>query len=520
MTENPYTVLGIGVAELKGRVRDYETLCRRIETDLNNNISVIGAKYMGKTVLLNALQNHFTGESEKFSVCIYWNLSHYTPADDEDFYSQFGKHLSQPLETINEEFKEYFSETPVYDEIRGAFEFCKKNGIKILVFMDSLDKLLSYGNLTRNVWDNLLTLVNLSSLSIVTGSRKKLRDIVGGESANSQFWGIFSHPHLLNPFDENDWENLLKPFSTRAVQFDADAKNELAHCTGGSPIIASEICRQVWNDSPDNSTVNKTGIVKATDDFSFEACEWFREIWNDCENEQKETLALIANGNLQKYDEVQPGLLPDLKRKGFIYKEGDDVKLFQLIGNYIRIYQSNVTELNRLFGKEDDFKKNIKSILELRLAQIQNCDETLLRKVKYAVEKLRWDPEESLKDIRDIAKRAFDLIWNKQFAGRTIPANVTDDWQNIDGINYPPQGRIDDGAYQCRVLDLLTNPSRNSSTPTSISRMTYSKLNFLFECGNFATHIRDYSYPINDEFAYTVCLTAVEMCEQLTKDLA
>jgi hypothetical protein len=518
MNENPYTVLGIGVAELKGRVRDYQTLCRRIETDLNNNISVIGAKYMGKTVLLNALKNHFSSESEKFAVCIYWNLSHYTPADDEEFYSQFGKHLSKPLEAINEEFKEYFSETPSYEEIRGAFEFCKKQGIKILVFMDSLDKLLSYGNLTRNVWDNLLTLVNLSSLSIVTGSRKKLRDIVGGESANSQFWGIFSHPHLLSPFDENDWDNLLKPFSTRAVEFDADAKNELAHCTGGSPIIASEICRQIWSSSSDNSTVDKAGVAKATDDFSFEACEWFGEIWNDCEIEQKETLALVANGSLQKYDEIQPALLPDLQRKGFIYKEGEDVKLFQLVERYIRTYQSNVTELNRLFGNEDDFKKNAKSILELRLAQIQNCDETLIRKVKYAVEKLRWDPEESLKDIRDIAKRAFDLIWNKQFAGRTIPASFTNDWGRIDGMNNPPQGYIGDSAYQCRVLDYLTDP--NKSGATTVSRMTYGYLNFLFECGNFATHIRDYPYPINDEFAYTVCLTAVEMCEQLTKDLA
>jgi hypothetical protein len=518
MNGNPYTVLGIGVAELKGRVKDYQTLCRRIETDLNNNISVIGAKYMGKTVLLNALKNHFSDESEKFAVCIYWNLSHYTPANDEEFYSQFGKHLSAPLGTINEEFKEYFSETPIYDEIRGAFEFCKDKGIKILVFMDSLDKLLSYGNLTRNVWDNLLTLVNLSSLSIVTGSRKKLRDIVGGESANSQFWGIFSHPHLLNPFDENDWENLLKPFSNCAVQFDSDAKNELARCTGGSPIISSEICRQIWEDSTDNSTVSKAGITKAADDFSFEACEWFGEIWNDCENEQKETLALVANGRLQKYDEIQPNLLPDLHRKGFIYKQGEDVKLFQLVEKYIRIYQSNITELNRLFGKEDDFKKNIKSILELRLAQIQNCDETLYKKVKYAVEKLHWNPEESLKDIRDIAKRAFDLIWDKQFAGRNIPVSFTDDWRRMDGMNYPPQGTIHDNAYQCRVLDYLTDP--NKSGATNISRMTYSKLNFLFECGNFATHIRDYSYAINDEFAYTVCLTAVEMCEQLTKDLA
>lgn len=495
MSENPYTVLGVGTAELKGRVRDFETLCRRIETERNDNISVIGAKYMGKTVLLNALQNHFSNESEKFSVCIYWNLSHYTPADDEEFYCQFGKHLSAPLGKINNEFNEYFSETPVYEEIRGAFEFCKENGIKILVFMDSLDKLLSYGNLTRNVWDNLLTLVNLSSLSIVTGSRKKLRDIVGGESANSQFWGIFSHPHLLNPFDDNDWENFVKPFSTRAVEFDDSAKGELVICTGGSPIIASEICRQIWNDTPDNSAVNDTGITKAVGDFSFEACEWFSEIWNDCENEQKETLALIAIGSLQKYDEIQPGLLPDLHRKGVIYKESDQVKLFRLIEKYIRVYQSNVTELNRLFGKEDNFKKNIKSILELRLAQIQNCDETLFRKVKYAVEKLHWNPEESLKDIRDIAKRAFDLIWDKQFAGRTIPANVTDDWLNIDRIPNPPRGRIDDGAFQCRALDLLTNPSKNSSVPTSISRMTYSYLNFLFECGNFATHIRDYTAP-------------------------
>jgi hypothetical protein len=518
MNENPYTVLGVGIAELKARVKDFQTLCHRIETERNNNISVIGAKYMGKTVLLNALKNYFSGESEKFAVCIYWNLSHYTPANDEEFYSQLGKHLSEPLGKINEEFKEYFSEPPTYDEIRGAFEYCKDNGIKILVLMDSLDKLLSYGNLTRNVWDNLLTLVNLASLTIVTGSRKRLRDIVGGESANSQFWGIFTNPHILSPLDNDDWENLLKPFSTRSIEFDGSAKNELANCTGGSPIIASEICRQIWSNSSDNSTINDAGVTKVADDFSFEACEWFNEIWNDCENEQKETLALLANGNLRKVDEIKPGLLPDLQRKGFIYRQGDEVKLFHLIERYIQIYQSNVTDLNRLFGNKDDFKKNFKHIIELRLAQIQNCDETLLRKVKYAVEKLQWDPEESLKDIRDIAKRAFDLIWDKQFSGRMIPTSFTDDWRNIDRMPNPPQGRINDDAFQCRVLDFLTNPNKSGYTP--ISRMTYSYLNFLFECGNFAMHIRDYSYPINDEFAYTVCLTAVEMCEQLTKDLA
>ena len=62
-----------------------------------------------------------------------------------------------------------------------------------------------------------------ASLRLVTGSRKRLRELCKTEdSRTSDFWEIFyDTPLMVGCLEEEDWEDFLHPFESRAIAFDS-----------------------------------------------------------------------------------------------------------------------------------------------------------------------------------------------------------------------------------------------------------------------------------------------------------
>ena len=73
-----------------------------------------------------------------------------------------------------------------------------------------------------------------------------------------------------------------------------------------------------------------------------------------------------------------------------------------------------VADLQRLFRTREDFDRNIRGLLELRLANVasQNADEALVSYLQSAIRDLDSNPELSLKLVRGIASRAMAIVWD------------------------------------------------------------------------------------------------------------
>lgn len=524
MTENPYKVLGTTVSELFGREKDLQKIRRRLEKPAPDNVSVIGSKFIGKTVFLHALRQYFKNNKTNFNACIYWNLAHgTTPTTDEDFYRAFGRELSKAENQLDSSYRNYLSDNTDFLEIKDFIEMLHEAGLKVLVIMDSLDTFLGDVDLSRNLWDRLRSLTEMSSLRFVTGSRKKLREIVGSPDARvSPFWNIFGDsPQTLAPFDADDWQRIFAPLERRGIAFQSGGNTEVINLTGGIPILAAAFCRRLWNENSDDTTLPREGIIESTEKFVDDKRDVIEDLWSDCDDVEKGIVADLANGRSLKVAEVSHKSLLSLKNRGFVTEKDRELKLCRAIESFVRSYNPEVGELRRILGTEEDFKRRMIEILRLRLEQLQGVDEDLLTSLDFAIKKLN-QPARCIGEIRGLINRAFSVIWQSEIPGGTIPADWTSGWSSYDSEGNirernPPSGNIPTGGGQkCYLLSLMTDSRKAGNT--KVSRSTYFMVDYLQSVGDFGQHLENEIVPI--EFAYIACLAAIEMCDQLTKDLS
>jgi len=210
-----------------------------------------------------------------------------------------------------------------------------------------------------------------------------------------------------------------------------------------------------------------------------------------------------------------------LKQRGFVREKGSELKACRTIEQYVKTYKPQATELPRLFSRAVDYNRNIKSVIKLRFGQLDQVDERLIEHIRFAIEKLD-KPYLFVNEIRSLVNRAFTVIWASDLPDGRIPAEWTAGWRQLDRNGRPiernpPEGIIpDEGGRQCYLLSLMTDSRRAGET--RISRPTYFMLNYLQSIGDFGQHLGNSHVP--DGFTYTVCLTAIEMCEQLSRDLS
>ena len=74
----------------------------------------------------------------------------------------------------------------------------------------------------------------------------------------------------------------------------------------------------------------------------------------------------------------------------------------RFIGRIAGSRQSDISGARSHFERPEDFHANIRTVLELRLSQVQGGDSELLKFVRRAVKHLPDEPDEALGSARDI----------------------------------------------------------------------------------------------------------------------
>ncbi len=101
MTANPYPVPGVHIPTLRGRQKIVDVMIRHLTKPTPDHISVIGPQFIGKTVLLKGLWEHFSKERSQYATALYWDVRHGAPATDRDFYHAFAVRLQQAIEPVD-----------------------------------------------------------------------------------------------------------------------------------------------------------------------------------------------------------------------------------------------------------------------------------------------------------------------------------------------------------------------------------------------------------------------------------
>lgn len=507
-------------SKLIGRLNILDEILTAITKPVPDHIQVVGPRYSGKTVILKKLKEIVISEDRsEYSCVLLWDLGHITPKSDLEFLSQFATNLSEAIKDKFPDYSEHLksSKDTFQQDIAEVLD-ALNDETKILVIFDGFDKALSSDKLTRNLWDQLRELAQNKSLTLITASRKSLRELIRNpEAQTSDFWNIFlSTPIRVDCFDENEISDILTNHCQ--VEFDKGALTELINGTNGSPVVLLEVLNYLL-DGHDYSKVTNALVQEAVVG-SFESVQnYIDDLWHDCSPTTQDTIRLLVEES-----EIQGACQSDktsIVEKGFARPSGSKlIKPSRILQTYLGGLANEKGAIDRLFSNEEAFAQNFNHVLSKRLSQISNIDHDLNRYLQRSMEDLPNHPSVCLSGIRGILDKCFDIIWNAEFGGKVIPDGHFDTW------NYHKEHEslqefktsFPQGAKRLKLLKALTTPERSNPLSKVVSKSTYVAINALYPFGDFGQH-QEGEY-ISLQMVYSSIFLAVELVASLQNDLA
>ena len=141
------------------------------------------------------------------------------PTSDDAFKRRLAEEVRAALQPHRPELSEWleFEDEGIHELLVLVFDDLEKSDARLLVVLDGFDYALAGAGLTRNLWDQLRSLAQKTSLRFVTGSRCPLRELCRTEETRtSDFWEIFyDTPIRVVALDDADWGPFLAAASGR-----------------------------------------------------------------------------------------------------------------------------------------------------------------------------------------------------------------------------------------------------------------------------------------------------------------
>lgn len=510
-----------------GRQRIFERIIANLLKPTPQHISLVGPRFSGKSVVLGALAEKMRSEAA-FDFVLEWDLGHQTPESDDDFLHLFREKLAAALLPGEAEYADYLQSAGAgYEELREVIDALGKNGKKVLALWDGFDRPLRAGQLTRNLWDNLLELCRQEAFLVVTASRRKLQELIqDGKSATSDFWQVFEVVRLP-PFDPDDLAAFASALPDHS--FESGAMTELANWSGGiPPVLACLLNRLVEAKSSGvitNGDVNR--IVAEPDE---KLSDILQHLWSDCSGPAADLFRVLAHQSECAVAPAGKAERDALVEMGLARKDGK--KLYcgcRLMQRHVADQGQGASVLGRLFGEWADYRRNIRGILERRIAQIDRFDERLIHMVERAIEEIPNHPGICLGNLSHIEDRAFDLIWERELdRERVLPQEAVNYWTVAPRISHrfvKSRMEADDWTMpeerseQLAALQYLTGSHYDFKKATAryVSKDVYVLMNALHCFRNRSQHSG--GQVIGLEIAISGVMLCTELVACLARDL-
>lgn len=483
-----------------------------LESLSKHNISVVGRRHYGKSVLLK----HIAGEARKsmrFDQVVEWDLRHFTPQDDSEFFREMcEKMASQLVGQLACDARDFLSDK--YEQtaatIRAFLEILEGEGQILLLVMDGMDDPLSSSGLSKGVWDHLCSFTDKGSLRILAGSRRKLRELcMNPASRTSDFFRRFEDPvTVLGAFSADELSEYLEDLEI-THPMDKGARSELDSQTGGIPLLCAGLARKLC-ELPPGQVVQKD-VQAAAKLLAAEGSETLPVAIDALEEDERMAYAeVIGRGTLAGN---HGSMEKSLKSMGFVKSTGGKLEnACGMLAKFVGSQSEGLCSIQDLFGTKEAYERNIQSLSSLRNGQSTTKDPDLQDFISRALSDQK-NPKVFLSTIRSIIEHALAMVWSVEAPNQDAPKFTSqfglDFLQKCDGGRRLPT----ESPRQLRCLDLLTD-SRNGATPKKANRKIYCILNSLKGYGDLGQHQQ--GSQIGPGFAAVVCLTIVELSNELS----
>lgn len=519
MPESRFPILGDMVPPMLGRAAILQKMMGALTKDTPDHLQVVGPKFSGKTVILHGLVARLRKTDARYSAIVLWDLGHQTPNTDELFMQSLARELSAALKGSHPDYAEHLRNPQgnPYQEIAEVLDLLKDEGFKVLIIMDGFDKPLANGQLTRNLWDQLLDLARKPSLRLVTASRRSLYQLLRSpESQTSDFWGIFDTKVYVGCFDEHDMSSVLAALPD--LEFVQGAQTELWNASNGFPVLTlgvlNAICEMVVGGKV------SAEAMRAACDSAFPALrDQLDALWIDCSPSCQDLLLRIRDEGSVARAGIAIADADTLIERGFVQSAANKLqRVSRLLSKYLEEHPHEGNALVRLFGAVEDYQKHLKGVMERRISQVVSIDPTLKRYLERGVEDLPNHPDVFLTNVRGIVNQAFELIWKAELGGKVIPSEWFSIWKNNNERGFDDwKTAFPQGGQRVRLLNFMTGTERSQPCAKKVTKGTYALMSAAHAFGDFGQHQE--GAPVDFGMAYAALHLCVELSASLSREL-
>ncbi len=528
MSEPVFPTSGDGIHSMLARAELIDVVWSALTKATPSNLSVIGPRWIGKTVLLKAIADRALEDTESpYSLVVHWHLGHVCPTTDAEFISGLCGQLHDVMQNHQNDYSAYQEslKKESFSHLKLITDFLSDDDEPVLMLWDGLDKPLGQERLSVHLWDQMRSIIDGKKHRIVTATRAPLDVLIRNEQAStSEFWNIFDEVYV-KPFNEADRDELIQ---LARLQLTNGAKTELANWTGGHPRLLLELMNRLvagnYGAPVDNNQVveTATGMVR-------DVRSWLQSIWSECPQEGQEAYQALIQSGEATVQEIGSQAAELLRDRGLAMVHRNKAKPFcHLLREYLSRTSGDSGSLARLFKVPEDFRSNIGDVLRIRLEQIQNVDNDLQRWISQSILGMPDHPGDCLTNLTGIRDRALDLVMKHEFGPNLdVPRDLIEYWKDqnqhqnkvVSDLSGQKTPRVPNNrALQVGLLQLLTGGANNlDSRAKSVSKDTYAMISALHDLRNRNEHAD--GLPVSESVAMATIMTCLALLDCLAREL-
>jgi hypothetical protein len=529
MADSVFPIRGSEDVPMIGRKALLHAIWGKLTKTSPDNLSVVGPRDIGKTVLLHALGERAKQVDSPYSLVIYWQLGYAPPQSDDDFIEKLCEHLYNAMGSDANTFKDHREELQSdksLPALKEVMDLLQMEGRPVLMIWDGFDKPLSQGHLSGQLFGNLRDLFYGKPHRVVTATRATQTELARSKQVeDSPFWNMFDvNPVRVGPFDDSDVEHALIRASLTLNQ---GGRKELENWTGGHPILLLSLLNRLV--VSDKKPLTNEDVNCAAGAISSDLSDFLDKLWTECSSDVKNAFHLLIEN-----DEIENNLIGKeetryLLARGFAVRDGGKIR------SYCRLFEKHVLgakpdtgTLERMFGSWEAYKNEIRTLLELRIKQIRVVNLRLHKLVSQCVGDIPDYPDDCLNNLTRIEELALDIIWQYEFGGaQTIPPHLVSYWtQHPRDSDKIIKKRMEDNDWELprdRLKQLVILQRLTGSAPDfeakakSVSKDTYVLLNAIHQFRNRTEHAD--GQPIFVGVAVSALLLCIELLSCLEREL-
>ncbi|HXF41817.1 MAG TPA: protein kinase [Blastocatellia bacterium] len=333
-------------AQFYGRTREVSKIFSRIGASRPQSISVVGERRIGKSSLLQFINNPDARSRH---------------LDRTEAYTFAFIDLQQKRRlTLNEFFTELFSllatETgdksltklkPTFDSVRTVLDDFRAEGRKLIVLFDEFDAITTNRAFDLEFYSFLRSIANNYDVAYVTSSARDLQELCHTQLiADSPFFNIFTNV-FLRAFTRKEAMTLItKPSAEAGLPLEGYARRIL-EIAGYFPYFLQIACSSYFDHLSENDGKLDREEVEAT--FLDEAKGQFRFIWDHLsEGSRRAVREFSENGKVEKEHEH---IYQDLKRAGYFIEDDRGPRMFSTLFSTVisrpRVITTELRETDR-----------------------------------------------------------------------------------------------------------------------------------------------------------------------------